>query len=84
MVAGRAGWSSVITSWTSTGTAVGGGLSGDAFDEGVGHDLAAAARRPGGRAGCRRPGQRGVDRDALGERAAARTGRSSCPAPGAG
>ena len=47
---------SVITRWTSTGTSVGGGLAGDPFDQGVGHDLARGCgrrRRPRAVSACR-------------------------------
>ena len=47
---------------------VGGGLSGDPLDQGVGHDLAPAARVAGGGEPVGLPGQRGVGGDALGDR----------------
>jgi hypothetical protein len=43
-------------------------LAGEAFDEGVGHDLPAAALVAGGDAGVGVSGQRGVRGHALGDR----------------
>jgi hypothetical protein len=48
------------------GDGVGPALLGDALDQGVGHDLAATATVALGTERVRVPGQRGVDRDALG------------------
>ena len=58
----------MITRLTSTGTAGCLGLSGDPLDQGVGHDLPAAALVPAGAAGVGVRAERGIHRHALGHR----------------